>query len=205
MSVCLSVCLSVRPSVTPAVSGVRGADEQQKTKFVPSYSVRLQYNIRRTSYQPGNHIINPFSIQPSSTIRDESGFRGTCCSCGCFCCLFHRKVLSNICSCSIGRIWAWRQSDNKDPPWGKSLICEQLKTESSDILIRVGSFADTIIGIVLLIDEFSWNSAPLNNGLIVFEKSGFELHCISLVYTSIYFRPEIIRSRVVWQTPRYLM
>ena len=31
----------VRPSVTPAVSGVRGADEQ-KTKFGPSYSERLQ-------------------------------------------------------------------------------------------------------------------------------------------------------------------
>ena len=31
------VCLSV----TPAVSGVRGADEQQKTKFGPTYSVRL--------------------------------------------------------------------------------------------------------------------------------------------------------------------
>ena len=33
------VCLSVRPSVclsvTPAVSGVRGADEQQKTEFGP--------------------------------------------------------------------------------------------------------------------------------------------------------------------------
>ena len=33
--------MSVRPAVTPAVSGVRGADEQ-KTKFGPSYSERLQ-------------------------------------------------------------------------------------------------------------------------------------------------------------------
>ena len=32
----------VRLSVTPAVSGVRGADEQQKTIVRPTYSVRLQ-------------------------------------------------------------------------------------------------------------------------------------------------------------------
>ena len=31
----MSVRLSVRPSVTAAVSGVRGADEQQKTCSVP--------------------------------------------------------------------------------------------------------------------------------------------------------------------------
>ena len=35
----LSVCLSV----TPAVSEVRGADEQQKNKFGPTYFKRLQY------------------------------------------------------------------------------------------------------------------------------------------------------------------
>ena len=35
----MSVCLSV----TPAVSGVRGAEEQQKAKFGPTYSVRLQF------------------------------------------------------------------------------------------------------------------------------------------------------------------
>ena len=38
----MSVRLSVCPSVTAAVSGVRGADEQQRTKFGPTYSVRLQ-------------------------------------------------------------------------------------------------------------------------------------------------------------------
>ena len=40
-SVCLSVCLPVHLSVAPAVSGVRRAEEQQKIKFSPTYSVRL--------------------------------------------------------------------------------------------------------------------------------------------------------------------
>ena len=34
--------MSVYLSVTPAVSGVHGADEQQKDNFGPTYSVRLQ-------------------------------------------------------------------------------------------------------------------------------------------------------------------
>ena len=42
LSVCPSLCLSVRLSVTLAVSGVREADEQQTTKFGPTYSVRHQ-------------------------------------------------------------------------------------------------------------------------------------------------------------------
>ena len=38
------VCLSVCPSVTSAVSGVRGSDEQQKTKFGPTYCVTYVFN-----------------------------------------------------------------------------------------------------------------------------------------------------------------
>ena len=41
-------------TVMPAVSGVRGADEQQKTKFGPTYSVRLQEEICfSVNYAPG--------------------------------------------------------------------------------------------------------------------------------------------------------
>ena len=39
--------MSVYLSVTPAVSGVHGADEQQKDNFGPTYSVRLQFTEQR--------------------------------------------------------------------------------------------------------------------------------------------------------------
>ena len=43
-SLCLSVCLSV----TPVISGVHGADKQQKNKFGPTYLVRLQFSQPQT-------------------------------------------------------------------------------------------------------------------------------------------------------------
>ena len=42
LSVCVSHCLSVCLSVTPAVSGVHGADKQQKNNFGLTYLVRPQ-------------------------------------------------------------------------------------------------------------------------------------------------------------------
>ena len=54
MSAHLSIRLSVRLSVTPAVSGVRGADEQQKTQFGPTYSVNFRHaSIVKFMYKSG--------------------------------------------------------------------------------------------------------------------------------------------------------
>ena len=43
MSIAILSYLSARPSVTSAINGVRGVDEQKKTKFGPTYFVCFKY------------------------------------------------------------------------------------------------------------------------------------------------------------------
>ena len=66
------LCPSVRLSVTPTV---RGADEQQKTKFAPTYSVRLQsmlYCVRQLKA----------TIEGGSGSNDQGGSRSMYPTCG---------------------------------------------------------------------------------------------------------------------------
>ena len=60
----LSVRLSVYLSVTPAVSGVRGADEQQKTKFGPTVDICTRALYARVVH----NIINYNLFHPSISI-----------------------------------------------------------------------------------------------------------------------------------------